>query len=475
MKHTLILAAALAALDSGGPAHAAAVPPNPPAAGRPGTPPGTPATNSPPAIRTESQLLITDLKVVEDPLRTDPRNGLRAPWTFRHLVENMAGGQDPSEFVLRWLAHWEADQTLNGSTAKARPSIRQLVVEPWLRASGGRRLDLNKAPFKLLAIVNRMDLHVRDGARVTTAGEGRFVFGVLGADGRPLPSLAGTGEGAFTVIFEYGLPATSLAQLRDWTFLWTDLGRNPVGSPAYNAALENVTRRFTDRGADPTKPNGSALNQIRSNELALGLPWELREFVIDATTRRLRQNPVALTPDILERNGTPELASWINAHEAGLLDESFSLPRTEAAASALAGPFQVSDFPDSEERTFTTLEFFPPFVDVPWSASGIRNNEARHAFALNTCNGCHRAETGTAFLQVGFPADHALPRSLGKPATLAGFLTGITVADPVVPSSRHTFNDLARRKAELEALLAGFGADGKGPGPRGRHVPNFVH
>jgi hypothetical protein len=463
MKQPLLLAAALALT---GASHAAPKPAGPPVT-------ATPAIRT--VIRPESQLLITDLRVVEDPVRTNPRNGPRAAWSFRHLIENMAGRQDPSRFVLDWLTHWESDQTLNGSVAPARPSIRELVIEPWLRASGGRRLDLDKAPFKLLAIVNRMDLHVRDGNSVTTAGEGRFVFGVLGADGLPLPSLAGTGEGAFVVILEYGLPATDMRQLRDWANLWAGLGAHPLGSPAYNAALENVTRRFTDRGAAPTRPNGSSLNQIRSNELALGFPWELREFVIDATTRRLRQEPVALTPDMLALNGTPDLAEYINAHAAGLVSETFSVPRGASAASALSGPFQVSDFEDAEDRTFTVLPFFEPFVDVPWSASGIRDNEARHSFALNTCNGCHRAETGAAFLQIGFPVDHSLPRSLGKPATLAGFLTGTTLPDPVVPSTTRTFNDLQRRKVELEELIASFGANGNGPGPRGRHVPNFAH
>jgi len=459
-RHTFLLPLALAA-SLGGPLLAERAP--------------APAPAPAPRIEPESQLLVTDLRVVEDPVRTQPRSGPRATWTFKYLVENMAGNQDPADFVLGWLRHWETDQVVNGHGAPARPSIRQLVIDPWMKASGGRRLDLAKAPFKLLAIVNRMDLHVREGTSVSTAGEGRFVFGVIGADGKPLPSLAGTGEGAFTVIFEYELPARDMRQLRDWAFRWADLGTRRLGSPEYNQALEDITRRFTDRGAAPWKPNGSALNQIRSNELALGIPWELREFTIDPATRRLRQHPVALTPDILALNGTPELAELVNDNEASLLAEAFVLPAELGAASSLAGPFQASDFTDAASRTFTTLDFFPPFVDVPWSADGIRNNDARHAFAVNTCGGCHRTETGTAFLQIGFPVDNQLPRSLGKKATLAGFLTGIRTPDPVQPGTTRSFNDLARRKLELETLLASFGPNRTGAGPRDRHVPNFVH
>jgi hypothetical protein len=42
-------------------------------------------------IDSERELMITDLKVVEDPVRTGP-GGV---WTFRHLIETMAGPHDP--------------------------------------------------------------------------------------------------------------------------------------------------------------------------------------------------------------------------------------------------------------------------------------------------------------------------------------------------------------------------------------------
>lgn len=426
-------------------------------------------------VNVESQLMITDLRVVEDPIRTNPRSGPNATWTFKYLIENMAGKQDPSDFAMLWLQQWETDRLVNGHIAPARPGIRALVIDPWLKASGGRRLDLAKAPFKLIAIVNRMDLRAHDGGQASTAGEGRFVFGVLGADGKPLPPLAGDAAGGFTVIFEYELIATRMDQLRDWAMRWAQLGNFPVGSPHYNQALEHLTRRFTDRGAAPFKPNGSALNQVRSNELAFGFPWELREFGIDLVSGQLKQRTVAVTPDVIALNGTPALAELVNANEAALLDDTFVLPKEHLGASALAGPFQFRDFPNSQDRTFTAVELLDPFYDIPWSAAGIRNNDARHNFALNTCSGCHRGETGTTFLQVGFPTDHKLPRSLGKSATLAGFLTGIDTPDPVVPATTRSFGDLKRRQTDFEALLSTFGPTGGGPGPRGRHVPNFVH
>src|SRR5262249_30617874 len=145
----------------------------------------------------------------------------------------------------------------------------------------------------------------------------RFVFGVLGADGKPLPPIAGVVSGGFTVIFEYELGAQSMRDLGDWTMLWKRLGDLPLGSPDYNRALEQITRKFADRGHAPGAVNGSWINQIRSNEIALGLPWELREFILDPATGFLKQGTVALTPDSLALNGTSQLADIVNALGAG--------------------------------------------------------------------------------------------------------------------------------------------------------------
>ena len=419
--------------------------------------------------------MITDLRVVEDPIRTNPNAGARATWTFKYLMENMAGENDPAEFTLRWLKHWEEDQVVNGQVSTARAAIREKVIEPWLEASGGVRLDLRLAPFKLLAIVNRLDLRMHNEDSVTTGGEGRFVFGVLNQDGTPLPPLAGPAPGGFTVIFEYELVADSMRDLEKWALTWHDLGRHQIGSQSYNRALERITRRFTDAGRAPDKVNGNSINKIRSNEFAIGSNWELREFVLDADTGLLTQNTVAITPDTILANGTTGLRDLINENEVSILEGTFILPTELFGSGSIVGPFLPSDFPDFEDRTFTVLPFFNPFVDIPWSAEGIANNEARHKFALNTCNGCHRSETDTAFLQIGFPPEHMLPASLGNEAQLAAFLTGGKAIDPVVPDTVRTFNDLERRSADLKELLNYLKREGSSHPPRKAHRPHFVH
>jgi hypothetical protein len=75
----------------------------------------------------------------------------------------------------------------------------------------------------------------------------------------------------------------------------------------------------------------------------------------------------------------------------------------------------------------------------------VFNNEARHKFSLNTCNGCHGAETQTSFLQV-------FPRFPGSESELSGFMTGIDVFDPFTGQPRR-LNDLARRNADLKAVV----------------------
>ncbi len=422
------------------------------------------------------ELMITDLKVVEDPVRTDPAQGELAAWTFKHLMENMSGENDPSDFTLKWLQEWESDQEINGKLSPARPGIRQAVIDPWLAASGGEKLDLAKAPFKLLAIVNRLDLRVHDADSVTTAGEGRFIFGVLNDEGLPLPPVAGPITGGFVVIFEYELEAESMRDLARWSRQWHALGKHRKGSPQYNEALEKITRRFTDAGNAPGKVNGNAINQVRTNEFAFGPNWELREFVLNSDSGLLKQHTVAQTPDTMLLNGTAGLATLINDHETDLLEGNFSLPGDLNGPASVTGPFLPTDFDDFEERTFTTIPLIDDFIDIPWSAEGIFNNEARHTFALNTCNGCHRHETDTGFLQVGFPAEHSLPGSLGKEAHLAGFLTGVDAPDPVLSEGEaHSFNDLERRADDLKELLEQIQNEGQIRPPSKSHRPKFIH
>ncbi len=368
-------------------------------------------------INAAAELTIRDLAVVEDPLRTNWTGGTTnlsdGAWSFGRLMTAMAGPNDPAVFVRNWLAQWDTPQTINGFVVGSR-TMNAAVTAPWLAASGGTRLDLTRAPFRLLAIVNRMDLR---NLAAGSAGEGRFVFGVLDPAGNPLQ---------FTVILEYRLPATTNADVKQWADQWHALAGFPIGSAQYNQALETITNRFAGPNVAPTRPNGSSINQVRSNEIALSAPWELREFHLDATRGgALVEAPVAQTTD-LTLNNSPNLAAFVNQNTAALLNGTDVVPATFNGAPFLGG------------SALTNPGQF-------WNAPGISNNEARFQFSVNTCNGCHAGETGTVFL-------HVAPRARGSVSVLSTFLTGKTQPDPVSGAPR-TFNDLDFRATSLGTVL----------------------
>ncbi len=395
-------------------------------------------------------LVITDIKVVEDPTRTfNPCTSKGTPmgaWTFGYLMQQMANQPrtliNPSTFVRQWLNKWMADQTTaNGWTAAKRQQIKQLVIDPWEAASGGpgQPLNLAKAPFRLLAIVNRVDLRGNSVYGGGSAGEGRFVFGVMdmrrtgGTDPYTGQPQTGCSPTQFTVIIEYGIDRTGCA-IRDWGKQWYNLRNFVLGSSAYNAALQNITDQFTKANAAPSKPNGSALNQLRTNEIAIANAppdndWQMREFRLPRGDGHLFEANAKQTPHETLRN-TDLTAQYVNANTPAIL----------------AGTYVVPDF-------WLGQKFLTNASDVPfgvfWNDGPtipIANRQARHLFSLNTCSACHSGETNTVFT-------HIKPASFGTPAGLSGFMTGISVPDPADPGPTRTFNEFQRRAFDLDVLV----------------------
>jgi hypothetical protein len=372
-------------------------------------------------VSTAKDLMIIDPSVVDDPVRTafdptsrDPRN--RA-WTFKRLIEGAARHPaDAPAMVEAMLRSFTAPQTINGFTVAARPGMATQVLDRWPRTADGG-LDLARAPMRLLAIVNRIDLRNLDDG---DAGEGRFVFAIEGIDATP-----GAPPPEATVIFEYKLPAARPRDVVRWAEDIHRLGRLPAGE-RYNAALQAITDRYLRRGARPGAPNGSALHAFRSNEIPLGADglWELREFRLSRRTGRLEPTPLELTPD-LGFEDTAALTDYVVANQDATLAETHVVPLTWAGAPFQAGAI-VNDL-------------------GTWRPDGV-DSEARHRFAINTCNGCHAVqETATTFL-------HLAPRQIGEPSQRSRWLTGVIVDDPVTGEPRR-FDDLGRRKADLRAIV----------------------
>jgi hypothetical protein len=384
----------------------------------------------PGAVSEDRSLMVRDPAVLNDPTRTiNPCTGAGNPngkWTFNYLVTQMAGssGVSPAAFVQNWLNQWLAPQTVNGWNVPARPGMQQ-ILQAWPKLSNGD-LDLKKAPFRLIAIVNRVDLRANSSYGGGNAGEGRFVFELVSPQCQ---------TERFTVIFEYGVPHRFCSAVRTYGKQWLHLGSMVPGTPAYNTALEQITEQFAKANAAPSKPNGSALNQLRTNELALGVsPWELREFVIHKGTHQLVQTNVKQTPDE-SINSTQKLADYINTNATAILANAYTVP-----LQFQGSPFRGGAAPTNGGH----------FWDGPGThpSAQITTANTRFTFSLNTCSGCHAGETGTPFQHLGVSA----------PGGISGFLTGITVTDPAGEqtgglATTRSFDDLARRATDLDALV----------------------
>lgn len=345
-------------------------------------------------IDLKKELLITDLSVVNDPVRTV----FPGPWSFGNLMKNIAGKQDVSAFILKWLSQWDTDQPINGFIAPARPNMRSVITNPWRQVSkcapapASCKLDFSKTPFRLLAIVNRMDLRVvptNSGSfnNNGNAGEGRFVFGALDSGGNPL---------RFTMIFEFRLPANNVRDVEKWGKNWHALGTLGFGE-TFNSSLNTLTQKFsTNINNPPLRGVAKGLNSVRTHEVSLSPSnldpsnivndsaqplWELREFHLDSAGQ-LKQSTTNLTPDLISLNGTQRLADFINANTQAVLNGTHQLPENFSAASSLE--------PN----------------DIIWSAPGVAPAVMKQ-FSGNTCSGCHRDSRVTDnknFLHLNFRA-----------------------------------------------------------------------
>lgn len=310
------------------------------------------------------ELMIVDEEVIGD---VRARNDVGGPWSFRYAVENMAPeGTDPSEFVRNWLTNWVNTQELNGFPLELPNENRiagmnRRVMCPWLKrtpanacnddcsACAGNHLDLALAPFRLMAIVNRID---KREATSPYSGEGRLLFALTdGAADDPASAPL-----AMVVNFEYGVPADALKSAR----AWHALGSYPDFGEDYKAALENVTNAFVQRGRRPEAQNGSAISQIRTNESVLNWNWQLRQFGLGSDGMLVMQ-PAFNTP-ATQLNNTAALSDFVRSNADAVLSEQHVVP-----VSFLSGSVELS---------------------VSWQVSGVDPAVARK-FSLGTCNGCH--------------------------------------------------------------------------------------
>ena len=216
----------------------------------------------------------------------------------------------------------------------------------------------------------------------------------------------------FTLIFEYGQPARDFDTLSKWAKDWHKLEqvrKDFSPSENYLEQLNDLTDRFTKRGANPFKPNGNPINQVRTNDFIGFTLWQMREFNLFSrdAAHQVKASPDRKTllevddelssidvgiwttttknnPMVGGNHVHPSLAGalsrWINQRESQILDGEVG-PR---APEWMEGPVA------NEPGGFT----------YQFESGSIRTNLARYKFSLSTCSGCHTGDTATGFQMV---------------------------------------------------------------------------
>jgi hypothetical protein len=448
----------------------------------------------------QNELMITNLAVVEDVgsngsngrtfdscLPTGQQGNPTGAWTLATLMMAMANTtniQVAEQLMNDILTSWQNAETVNTFTVQPRTAIGTLggtsgFLSNWPTDPNNPSLpSLLNPPFHLNAIVNRIDLG--QDFNPPTAGELRFIFG----------STAGTAQGQnctanpqpFNIILEFNVPSTFTPTV--WANRWNAIGSIPVTTNFPSALETEITDPVVTAGACG---GNSCIAQIRTNEIELGTVWQQREFHLTTSalgTPAIHEATIAMTPDGSFNFGDPTCGVGQDpaCNNNGVLSNYVNNPANNAEILATEGalPFVPASW---EGQPFLGVAVFngPPNANAFWNdsvnAPQILPEDARIFFSLNTCNGCHGAETATTFQQV-------FNRVINNQSNLSNFLLGCTnntcsggnqcslstenlscletVSDPNHRVSPQTtqFGDIARRVTYLQGLVTN--GDGSG-------------
>ncbi|MFO0575829.1 MAG: hypothetical protein U1A78_17670 [Polyangia bacterium] len=441
-------------------------------------------------IAFDSELFINSALVVTDPCRsrwhkTPPAGcdaGANGHWSFRYLMQQIAGENGKTEkgltdFVMYWLSSYWKQPVVNGYTLSKRTEI-QKVVSSWREASGCTRnpddtsctLDFEQAPFVLLSVVNRSDLHTQGtggyGGDGPVAGELRFIFALAGFSPAPLrtPPLevdrSKREEGE--IIAEFGIP-TDRDDAVGWARRFHALTPMGLGSAAYRDALQKLTDDVLATGPQLRTPraNGSTLRRLRTGEhVGMVSEMEFREFALDcppadaaclALRNTMRLQPIAPTQQPHEKyNGVAAmpavLQDYLTKSYQQILTEQHTVPAT----------YRFGGKTENFQAGAGVSEY--GVNSILWNAGALpaiptvqERADTRRLFALSTCTGCHLRETKPADMMAG-TLDGFFVKPSGK---LAPFLLNrISVSDPMTFKTVD-YDEPLRRQCEMQSILNG--------------------
>lgn len=374
--------------------------------------------------------------------------------------------------------------------------FRDRILAHWDPNGTGYELppDQQDGPFRLLAVINRVDVAGADdnpGGGATLPedkrkffGEGRLVFGLTTPDdaGAPYP---------MTLIMEYHLPflerkivdgevtfvgvekdfdydAVSdedwIRQRKYWAGLWAELSNYELDSDEYREKLKAIVTLFA-RGensvalrigyvVDPTDPKDTTREfEYRENYTQGGFLLAPRDLARDVHPCVAQQPFFAELIEQRWQATTRDMRfdyKWPSAIEdQAAISEACGLPM--GAEPGAQGPrVHVARF--LEDKWWPALDGTDP-------DDYDRNDmeEKRHDFAMTTCSGCHSRETGTRGFMI-------FPRRNNEDSAVAKFLRG-PVAVTLPNGAQYQYNEMARRMAMVRAFL-----QGGYPGPCGDSI-----
>jgi hypothetical protein len=336
-----------------------------------------------PTIDPARELFIQDATVLADARASNASDGA---WSFRYLIEQMAT-TSPNNYV---------NDFINNIVASGRDMSRLRLQ--WLTVIENSVVlpDITRAPFQLLAIVNGIDAH--------EAGQGelRFVYGIYDVPGAPTFNPQGR---TFTLMLTYALPATAaLPNRQAWAARFHALGAIPFGAD-YNTALQAITDSVVRTATLPStaeNPRGSTLVALSINEeFGNPSPFQLRQLrpLPDPVhgQRELIVGTVDHSPDASLNMMNGALPDFLNAN-AALVQAGFAV--LPPALLGMQSPAATSP--------------------ILWAFPSVTSEPLRHAFAGQTCAGCHSSEVPAG---AGFTIFHVIPYNGPTASSTSGWVT----------------------------------------------------
>lgn len=349
--------------------------------------------------------------------------------------------------------HNEWPRVKVGEVTVARNAFEQRIVDRWV-------LGDPDGPFRLLAVVNRLDLagdeDTRGGGQLAGGerrwfGEGRLVYGVTSdlSPSQPYP---------MTVIIEFRLPALVENTVNGkvsyrvdpdfdylagpsndrawregrarWARIFGELSRWDAADPKFQALLLEVVKLFATADNHLAVRTGERLFDETLGTLSD--EFEYREFYLNGewnlSTRKIRREPVSCAQGSetlkarIDEEWNPLTGAFRFNYMLGerRLDDELEVPELSDRCGEHQYP-SPDGMPYGQELGSGGYGLRAKFVrfrkDGAWSIPNVPE-EKRRALALGSCSGCHGAETGN---RGGF---HVRPRLADQDAGLSDLLRG---------------------------------------------------